>query len=166
MQSIFSFSFFLSSSSSWEQNGEQSHSRNDICSISSVAIRRSTRLRLHKMNINSLKRILTCGFQIWMQIFLHHVTVKYSKVKLTLSLIKHRPWKDGRCVQLTTLPPSCAECLEIWEPQIPGTLRAYPGLYRDCFTFTTILLLLLLLLPLQYFLFSPRMLLMFHAIPL
>jgi hypothetical protein len=32
--------------------------------------------------------------------------------------------KDGRRVGLTTLPPSCANCLEIWEPQPPGTLRA------------------------------------------
>jgi hypothetical protein len=24
--------------------------------------------------------------------------------------------KDGRCVRVTTLPPSCAECLEILEP--------------------------------------------------
>jgi hypothetical protein len=30
--------------------------------------------------------------------------------------------KGGRCVGLTTLPPSCAECLEIWEPQPLGTL--------------------------------------------
>jgi hypothetical protein len=29
-------------------------------------------------------------------------------------------------------------CLEIWEPRSPGALRAYPGLYRDCFTFTVI----------------------------
>jgi hypothetical protein len=36
--------------------------------------------------------------------------------------------KGGRCVWLTTLPPSCADCLEIWEPQSPGTLRACPGL--------------------------------------
>ena len=36
--------------------------------------------------------------------------------------------EDGRCVELTTLPPSCADCLEIWEPQPPGTLRACPGL--------------------------------------
>ena len=35
--------------------------------------------------------------------------------------------KDGRCVWLT-LPPSCAHCLEIWESQPPGTLRACPGL--------------------------------------
>jgi len=36
--------------------------------------------------------------------------------------------KGGRCVGLTTLPPSCADFLEIWEPQTPGTLRACPGL--------------------------------------
>ena len=35
---------------------------------------------------------------------------------------------------LTTLPPSCADCLEIREPQPPGTLRACPDLYRDFFT--------------------------------
>jgi hypothetical protein len=33
-----------------------------------------------------------------------------------------------RCVGLTTLPPSRADCFEIWEPQPPGTLRACPGL--------------------------------------
>ena len=31
--------------------------------------------------------------------------------------------RGGRCVGLTTLLPSCADCLEIWEPQPPGTLR-------------------------------------------
>ena len=35
--------------------------------------------------------------------------------------------KSGRCVGLTTLPPSCADCLEICEPQPPVTLRACPG---------------------------------------
>jgi hypothetical protein len=34
----------------------------------------------------------------------------------------------GPVCRLTTLPPSCADCLEIWEPQRPGTLRAYQGL--------------------------------------
>jgi len=42
--------------------------------------------------------------------------------------------KGGRCVGLTTLPTSCADCLEIWKPPPPGTLRACSGLYRDCFT--------------------------------
>ena len=32
--------------------------------------------------------------------------------------------KGGRYVRLTTLPPSCADCLEIWKPQTPGALRA------------------------------------------
>jgi hypothetical protein len=36
--------------------------------------------------------------------------------------------KGSRCMWLTTLPPSCADCLEIWEPQPPGTLWACPGL--------------------------------------
>ena len=30
--------------------------------------------------------------------------------------------KGGRCVGVTTLPPSCAECLEIWRPYLPGPL--------------------------------------------
>jgi len=32
------------------------------------------------------------------------------------------------CIGLTTLPPSCANYLDIWEPQPPADL------YRDCFT--------------------------------
>ena len=31
--------------------------------------------------------------------------------------------KGGQCVGLTTLPPSRVDCLEIWEPQPPGTLK-------------------------------------------
>ena len=43
--------------------------------------------------------------------------------------------KGGRCVGLTNLPPSYADCLEIWELQPPGTLRACPGLSWDCLFF-------------------------------
>ena len=43
--------------------------------------------------------------------------------------------KGGRCVGMTTLPPSCADYLEIGEPQPPGTLRACPGVFRNYFTF-------------------------------
>ena len=39
--------------------------------------------------------------------------------------------KGGWCVGLTTLPPSCAVRLGIWES--PGTLMACPGLYRNFF---------------------------------
>jgi len=43
--------------------------------------------------------------------------------------------KDGRCLGLPTLPPSRAECLEIWKTYAPGNFWACPGVYRDCFTF-------------------------------
>jgi len=36
--------------------------------------------------------------------------------------------KGARCVGLTTLPLSCADCLEIWKPQPPRTLRNCPGI--------------------------------------
>jgi hypothetical protein len=36
--------------------------------------------------------------------------------------------KGGRCVKMTNLPPSCADCLEIREPQLPGTFRACTGI--------------------------------------
>jgi len=42
--------------------------------------------------------------------------------------------KGGRCVGLTTLPPSCADCLEIWDPERPLTLWAWIDLNRDCLT--------------------------------
>jgi hypothetical protein len=44
--------------------------------------------------------------------------------------------KGGRYVGPTTLPNSCADCLKIWEPKRPGTLRACPGPCRDCLTST------------------------------
>ena len=49
---------------------------------------------------------------------------------LTEMSIKNISWggKGGRCVGLTNLSPSCADCLEIWEPQPPGILRVCPGL--------------------------------------
>jgi len=52
---------------------------------------------------------------------------------LTHSLIEMGPGiipggKGGRCVGLTTLLTSGADCLEIWEPQPPGTLRVCLGL--------------------------------------
>jgi hypothetical protein len=36
--------------------------------------------------------------------------------------------KSDRCLGLINLAPSCADCLEIRDPQPPGTLRAWPGL--------------------------------------
>jgi hypothetical protein len=48
---------------------------------------------------------------------------------LTEMSIKNISWgKDCRCVGQTNLPPSCADCLKIWEPQPPGIIRACQGL--------------------------------------
>jgi hypothetical protein len=44
--------------------------------------------------------------------------------------------KGGWCVGLTTLPPSCTACHEIWESQPPGTLRACPAPYTKCITYS------------------------------
>ena len=43
-------------------------------------------------------------------------------------------------LELTTLPPSCAGCLEIWEPLIPGNFSVCPGLHRDRFLLEQLLL--------------------------
>jgi len=59
--------------------------------------------------------------------------------------------KDGQCVGLTTLPSSCADCLEIWEPQPPGTFRACTGIAMplcirlNLFAFTCIIFVLFVL---------------------
>jgi hypothetical protein len=41
--------------------------------------------------------------------------------------------KVGRCVGLTTVPLSCADSHEFWEPQRPGTPKASSG-QTDCLT--------------------------------
>jgi len=48
--------------------------------------------------------------------------------------------KDGRWTGLTTLPPSCGDCLEIWEPRPPGTLSACLGLKWNFFTLSAIII--------------------------
>jgi len=42
--------------------------------------------------------------------------------------------KGGQCLGLTS-PPSCADCLEIWEPQPPEILRACTGLLQGLLYF-------------------------------
>jgi hypothetical protein len=52
-----------------------------------------------------------------------------STLPLTEMSTMNISWgKGGRCVGLTTLPPSCADCLNIWKSQNPGTLRVCQGL--------------------------------------
>ena len=66
--------------------------------------------------------------------------VRLSMVSLkifTVIILSAALWPWGRFRRperkATTLPLSCADCLDILEPQPPGTLRACQGLYRDCF---------------------------------
>ena len=47
-------------------------------------------------------------------------------------------FKCGRILVLTMLPPSYADCFEIWGHQQPGTIRVCSDLYRNCFTFAVI----------------------------
>jgi len=47
---------------------------------------------------------------------------------------QHCKDKGGQCAELTTLPPSIADCLEIWEPEHPGTVRTCLGLKWDSLT--------------------------------
>ena len=39
-------------------------------------------------------------------------------------------------LRLVRRADNLTDCLEVWEPQPPGTLRDCAGLYRDCFTLT------------------------------
>jgi hypothetical protein len=70
-----------------------------------------------------------------------HCSVQYTLIFLYLMLVtyycasnrnKYQEYflggEGGWCVGLTTLPPSYADCLKIWESQPPGTLRACQGL--------------------------------------
>jgi len=72
------------------------------------------------------------GIFHWRSPFDLTVALGSSQPLTEMSTIIFSGSKGSRCVGLTTLPPSCADCLEIWEPQPPGTLRACPGLYREC----------------------------------
>jgi hypothetical protein len=48
---------------------------------------------------------------------------------LTEMSTRNNSWgKGGRCVGLTTLPPSCVDYLEMWDSQPAGTLKVCPGL--------------------------------------
>jgi hypothetical protein len=52
-----------------------------------------------------------------------------STQPLTEMNTRNISWGKGSlCVGLTTLPTSCADCLKIWDPQPPGTLKACNGI--------------------------------------
>jgi hypothetical protein len=66
-------------------------------------------------------------------LYWHNLSSRIMALGLTQPLTEKVPGifpggKGGRCVGLTTLPPSCTDCLEIRKSQPPGALRDCPGL--------------------------------------
>jgi hypothetical protein len=65
-------------------------------------------------------------FYYWMRIVRSVILVDYETwhaAYIFLQATQHFEVGESRLLWLTTLPPSCADCHEIWEPQPPGTLR-------------------------------------------
>jgi hypothetical protein len=61
-------------------------------------------------------------FAVRLSLWLHKESVHPSV------LCQYISWHGVRCSNLSTLTPSCADCLNIWEPQPPGTLKACNGI--------------------------------------
>ena len=86
-------------------------------------------------------------YKVSYRMFAHWIFLIDNPSGLTMALGSTQPLKEKSTSNiswevksacsggLTTLPPSCANSLEIWKPQPSGTLRYCPGLYWDCFTF-------------------------------
>jgi len=62
----------------------------------------------------------------------HYPSVRTMALKSTQKWVSGHfvGGKGGRCVGVTTLPPSGADCSEIWERQPVGTLRVCAVLFR------------------------------------
>jgi len=63
---------------------------------------------------------------------------------------------EGKVLRPDNITLLWADCLEFWKPQPPGTLRACPGLYRDCFTCAVHCVIPQKSTDLSYFLFLPK----------
>ena len=53
--------------------------------------------------------------------------------------------KGGRCVGLSTLPPSRDDCLEIWEPQPLGTLEVLSRTVQGSIYFIIIIIIIIII---------------------
>jgi hypothetical protein len=88
-------------------------------------------------NVKNTKSQLYIGvawWRFWLRLCAtSHKQFRFSMVSLEFFTDIILP--GSQCVVLTTIPPSCTDCLVVWEPQPLGTLRTFPGLYRDFFTF-------------------------------
>jgi hypothetical protein len=58
-----------------------------------------------------------------------------STQPLTEMSTRNNFWAKGNsCIGLTTLPPSCVDCLKIWELNLLEPWGSVTGLFRDCLT--------------------------------
>jgi hypothetical protein len=68
-------------------------------------------------------------FKITLLELLFHIIYRFVAASMKVVDFSEIFWgKGGWCLGLTTLPSSCVDCLKIWEPQPPETLRACQGL--------------------------------------
>ena len=96
-----------------------------------VMLNGSTRLRSWFRHCATSRMAAGCNPDCVTGFHWHSPSGHTTNQPLTETNTRNISWgcKGGRCVLLTTLPPSCAECHKILEPQHPGTLRACPDLY-------------------------------------
>jgi hypothetical protein len=57
-------------------------------------------------------------------IFYWHIPSGPTNTLVSSQPLKEMSTRNISCMVLTILPPSCGHCLEIWEPQLLGTLKA------------------------------------------
>jgi hypothetical protein len=88
-----------------------------------------------RINVESREKFIYACMQkggMWWCIWLRQCTTSQlhycPEVDLTSRRNEYQEYflggKGSRFTGLTTLPPSCVDCLKIWEPQLPGSLRA------------------------------------------
>ena len=99
----------------------------NIVSLGMARLLQCRLLRLHILRYKSEYRGFDSRWCNWNFSLTYSFRPHYGP-GLTQSVTYFLGGKGGRCLGLTTLPPSCADCLEIWEPQAPGILWACPDL--------------------------------------
>jgi len=98
----------------------------ETCNLQTVDTRWRSWLRYYATNRKVARSIPDCvtGIFHWQSFRPHYGSWVDSASKKMSS--RDISWgRGGRSIWLTTLPPLCADCLEIWEPQPPGTLWVY-----------------------------------------
>jgi hypothetical protein len=84
-----------------------------------------TALQVRKSRI----RFLMASLEYFTDLILQATIRPRGRISLYRMSTRNISWvgTGSWCKGLTILPPSCADCLEIWEPQSPGTIKACPG---------------------------------------